>query len=121
MPRELTFRLSITTELGDGDEARPTIEYVTDWLTNQGYDSQVLAGMIERSHRWYGGITKIENAGQDNPEWSVACYDCDWTLAAPQSAAVCTANQHTEQHNVKDPDVNEYGVLTWSGGIDATT
>lgn len=35
--RTLHFTLEIETELDEGDEEQPTIEYVTDWLNQNGY------------------------------------------------------------------------------------
>lgn len=35
--RELRFTLEIVTDLGEGDEAKPSVEYVTDWLNDNGY------------------------------------------------------------------------------------
>lgn len=36
-PRTLRFTLTIETELGECDEAKPAIAYVADWLNDNGY------------------------------------------------------------------------------------
>lgn len=41
--RKLRFTLLITTELGEGDEMRAAVAYVTDWLNDNGYDYVVVA------------------------------------------------------------------------------
>lgn len=47
MRRTLFFTLNISTELDEGDEVEPTIEYVEQWLTEQRYDSHLASSHTE--------------------------------------------------------------------------
>jgi hypothetical protein len=42
----LRFVLEIETRLGDGDAVEPSVDYVTEWLTHNEYDSRLIKAEI---------------------------------------------------------------------------